>query len=101
MKISTANFQWDRSKSESIPGIPHCAIAVLQKSGIGEAYLNIESHDQGIYILHQEDLPSLQEVLDGEPWFGTKDLMPLVQFFADYLAKNKDQRSFCFVTVEG
>lgn len=100
MKIAEATFQWDRAKTVNLPGIPHCAIAVLQKSGIGEAYLNSENHDQGIYILHQEDLPSLEEVLDGEPWFGTKDLLPMVKFFADILAKNKDKRTFCFVAIE-
>lgn len=99
MKILPANLQWDQSKGTDVPRISHCAIALLERSGIGESFLN-DNHDRGILILHQEDLPSLQEVLDEEPWFGTKDQLPIVQFFADFIAQRKEQRSFCFMVTD-
>ncbi len=100
MKIVQAHLHIDRSQGSSVPNIPHCAIAVLEKSGIGESFLNQDRHDRGILILHQTDLPSLQEVLEEQPWFGTKDQLPMVQFFADYLSKHPEQDCFCFVVSD-
>lgn len=99
MKIYPANLQLDRSHESVLPHIPHCAIALLEKSGIGEAFLN-QDHSGGILILEQADLPSLQDVLDEEPWFGTKDQMPMVKYFADLLAQKPEQKNFYFMVMD-
>lgn len=100
MKIYTASVNWNSPEGSTIPEIPHCAISILEKSGIGEAFLNLERHERGVLILHREDLPSLEEVLDGEPWFGSKEQLPMVQFFADFLLKYPEQRTFCFIVSD-
>lgn len=97
MRIFPANVNWGNPVGSSILHIPHCAISVLEKSGIGEAFLNLERHERGVYIIGQEELPSLEDVLDGEPWFGSKEQLPMVQFFRDYMAEHPAQRTFCFI----
>jgi hypothetical protein len=97
MRIFPANVNWENPVGSMIQHIPHCAISVLEKSGIGEAFLNLERHERGVYIIGQEELPSLEEVLEGEPWFGSKEQLPMVEFFRDYLVAHPAQRTFCFI----
>lgn len=101
MRIFPANVNWNSPVGSSIPEIPHCAISVLEKSGIGEAFLNLERHERGVYIIGQEELPSLEDVLEGEPWFGSKEMLPMVQFFKDYVTAHPEQRTFCFIVNDG
>lgn len=99
MDIFPADLRWDRSKGTQVPKIPHCAIAILERSGIGEALLN-QDHTRGIYILEKTCIEGLQEVLDGEPWSGTKDQLPLVKALLDYIEQHPDQRMYCFMVTE-